>query len=40
MGGEEAESQEDLGLGVSELGGSPSFSDIHSFRFSPLTTWK
>jgi hypothetical protein len=30
----------DLGLGVSKLGGSPSFLGTHSFWFSPLMTWR
>lgn len=38
MGGVGVESQGVLGLGVSKLGGSPSFLGTHSFWFSPLGT--
>lgn len=38
--GWEGREVEDLGLGVSGLGGSLSFLDTHSFRVSPLMTWR
>lgn len=38
--GWEGREVEDLGLGVSELGGSLSFLDTHGFRVSPLMTWR